>query len=617
MKQLKGVLETDPVVKAMDMLGVNFNESVWCIARPSGNAAADSPIIFDWDKLQHRLSFSFEQEPSFAVTLKRVAGCLLSGVGGRRYAVITVRQQISWYRNFFLVLQREGHSCLRLITSSQARECFEESLRCNTHGKVNSITTVNQKANLLNRLHSLREYLGDGFEQAPLAQKHRNRFKATLAPKKMWEAPPEPVCFYLLRQSIRIVNCLAEDVDRIFTRYVEAVEVAKNTGISNRRRIAQWSNAAIAGESFTDPESTEFVRELKASTAQDVAWLKNQLYTACYIIITYTCGPRISEIRRATTNSLKEVTHTNGEKFHYYYAHRSKKRFSSIPLTNGPSEPDDTPWILSPAAVIAIEWLVRLSRPARERSKLDNLWLTTNGNSLWPFKSEKCSVLSSTSVNIRLNQFAKFINVEDVCGWSGRLHSHMGRKHLARFIAKRDRSELGDLALQYSHVSAYSIDVNYASPDSEFRRMVQDELRHEMEEVARSLTKCENFYSTDGSLAISTTKKFLGRMLTDSQIKKLISKETILVPCQWGVCVYRQEVSSCHGSRTEPNPRERAPEVCSGCSNFIAFNKHRKWWEDYRDDSKRYLSCRSIPRQTRMILEKRLSDAEKVLAKIG
>lgn len=617
MKQLQGEVETDPVIKSLGMLGIDFNEKIWRIAPPSGNTAADSPITFNWDQLQQKLSISFEQEPSFALILKRIAGCLLSGVGGRKYAVITVRQQISWYRNFFLELQKKGHNCLRLITASQAREYFQDSLKNNSNGKINSISTVNQKINLLNRLHSLKEYLGDGFEQAPLAQKHRNRFKATLAPNKMWEAPPEPVCFYLLRQSIRMLDCLAEDVMRIFIKYVNAVDGAKNAGLSNRRRIARYSNAAIAAESFTNADAAEFVLELKANTAQDVACLKNHLYTACYIIITYTCGPRISEIRRATTKSVKEVIHSNGEKFYYYCAHRSKKRFSSVSNANEHSESDDTPWILSPAAVNAIELLSSLSLPARERSGLDNLWLTTNGNSLWPFKSEKCSVLSTTSVNIRLNQFAKFISVEKVCGWAGRLHSHMGRKHLARFIAKRDRSGLGDLALQYSHVSAYSVDVNYARPDSEFKRIVQTELSIEMEEVARSLTKCEEYYATEGSLAVSTAKKFVGRMLTDSQIKTLLSKGTILVPCQWGVCVYKQEVSSCHGSKTEPNPKERTPETCSGCTNFIAFNKHRRWWENYRDDSKKYLAYRAIPRQTKVILERRLSDAEKILAKIG
>ncbi|MDI2589817.1 hypothetical protein POF45_00005, partial [Pseudomonas sp. 681] len=440
---------------------------------------------------------------------------------------------------------------------------------------------------------------------------------ANLTQPRAWEAPPEPVCIYLLRSAIRFLDVMTEELLRIFFKYVFAVEEAKGQGLVTKKKISAFANAVLKGENF--PSGSEFdtlIKNLKADKPNDIASLLNHLQTACFVIISYTSGPRVSEIRRASTESLKYVRHIKGREFPYYYAARSKKRFSGDRNVSNATE-DESPWVLSPAGVIAFGVLKRLSEPARAKSKKDNLWLVTAGNALWPFNARQgYSVISSTAINKRLNSFAVFMNLKSTIGWEGRLYSHMGRKHFARFIAKRDRAALGDLALQYSHTSAYSVDISYAKPDSEFRRLLKEEFNVEMESVAlelAGLSPQQIFHNVGAKFESRTIGKFVGQVRSIKEIRILLSRGTILVPCQWGVCMYRQETSACKGSKQEPNPENRSPSTCVGCLNFIATPKHRLWWQNYKDDSLRFLRQSNLPQQTRLILTSRLEECEEVL----
>jgi len=62
-----------------------------------------------------------------------------------------------------------------------------------------------------------------------------------------------------------------------------------------------------------------------------------------------------------------------------------------------------------------------------------------------------------------------------------------GRKACARFIAKRDRAALADLAIQFGHLSPHVTDACYGQPDSEYRRLIDEELAAQMQEVATEL----------------------------------------------------------------------------------------------------------------------------------
>lgn len=611
---------SDVFVRELLLIGIDYFSEEWVFKSHGKQSVADKIVVLRWHKLLIGFDLSDDNNFNLGQLLKKIAACFVLGLNNRAYSPSTVKNKITWIRGFFLALETSGYKRLSLVTSAQVHNIFCRYQKNVFSGKSNSVSTVKDRMNVVSQIYRMKKLIGDGFFENPFPEKFRRKMSTYLAPAQAWEAPPEPICIYLLKSSIRFVDVMAESLLSMFYKYVEAVEGAKDQGLVTKKKIAAFANAMLMTEKF--PSSIEFdaaINDLKANKPNDVACLINHLQTACFIIISYTSGPRVSEIRRASTKSLKYVRHIKGQEFPYYYAARSKKRFSGDRNVSTAME-DESPWILSPAGVIAFGVLKRLSERARLKSGKDNLWLVTAGNALWPFNARRgYEVISSSAINRRLNMFAVFLNLKSETGWEGTLHSHMGRKHFARFVAKRDRTALGDLAIQYSHTSAHSVDISYAKPDSEFRRLLKDELNVEMESVALELAglSTEQVYHNAGDkFEERTIAKFIGQMRSMREVRMLLARGTILVPCQWGVCMYRQETSACQGSKQEPNPENRSPTTCIGCLNFIATPRHRLWWENYKDDSVSLLRQSNIPQQTRIILMSRLEECERVLEKI-
>ena len=607
-------LVTDGLAK----YGCDFHDDIWTFTNPSRDSIADRPTTFNWPKI---LDQPYKLSPHYAGLLKSVTACMLVGLAGVRYSPETVNVKIKFIRRFLFRAYERGFPALATITAIQAQKIIEE-LFSNNGEKRHCNKTIGQCLFSINLIHRLSTYTGDGFESEPFPTKARKRILFGFRELEEWQAPPNNVSFYLLKQAMKLIDSCTEELLRVYGKYVEAVEKIKARGETNRTTIAKYADSAISNENFRfSPGLCKPLDSLKASRQQDVSALLCHIQTACFIVITFTTAPRISEVRRARVNSISKRKHYTGREYYYYSSARSKTRYSADLESSYDDQGGDDPWVLSSAAVKAFETLTRLSAPARMASGSDNLWLVSNGDTLWPFFPKiGFNVISSTAMNIRLNTFSKFIELSEVTGWSRRLHSHMGRKLFARFVAMRDRSALGDLAVQYSHTSAYSVDISYAKPGVEFRRLVKDELALEIEAAVRDLIGVDigTIYTTPSGVHQSESiLRFAGEIRTNKDILLLLRRGVKLIPCQWGACNYKQELSACEGSREEPNPVKRTPEVCSRCSNFLATPKHEIWWQQYRGDSLKWLSLSGIPDQTRNVLKLRLQQAEKVLSIIA
>ncbi|PZX01978.1 hypothetical protein DFS28_101328 [Pseudomonas sp. 478] len=621
-KEVVKTASEDKIISGLASIGVDYHSDEWVFGYRSKTSIADNPVVFFWPLILKKFSKGNGKFSSFAELVKKIAACFILGLGGVSYAPSTTKSKIVWVRNFLLHLSSEGHDRLSLITAKKIQESFGRYLKNGINGELNTAATVSQRMGIVSKIFRLGKYIEDGLIQDPFPEKYRRKVTVGLKRSFKWEAPPEPVCLFLLKESICFVDSMAEDLIRIFIKYTVGVEKAMSDEIYSKKRISKTARLSIVDESFSTVDLVDkFTTGLYATKPQDIAFLIRHLLSACFIIISYTSGARVSEVRRAGVGSIKRIRHIGGREYTYYFAPRSKKRFDAYLKTNDGDEGDDSPWILSQAAEKAFRVLELLSEPARVKSGKNNLWLVTTGNALWPFRPNMgYVVVTGCTINKRLNDFGKYLSLESNTGWKGKLHSHMGRKHFARFVAKRDRTALGDLALQYAHTSAYSVDISYASPDSEFRRLIREELNVEMESIASELAglSANDIYMNAGAkVGDRSVSKFLGQFRTSKEIKILLARGTILVPCQWGVCMYRQETSACNGSRVEPNPARRSPSICKECANFFATPKHRIWWENYRQDSIKLLKQSNIAIQTKIILESRLLDAEDVLKDIG
>lgn len=603
--------EKSGLLSSLSEIGISYDSGTWALKSKS-NSVADKIVVIDWKGLLGANGDQKAINNNYSELLKLLAAGLILGLDGS-YASSTIKQRIIWLRGFFWHLQTDGYEILSIVDAFTVSKILS---KCTAVNSVISKATLDQRINILNQAHRLRFFTGIGFAGDPITKRSLAKINLKLRESIYWEAPPEPVCIYLLREAIRFIDQYAERIIELFTIYTVTVDKALANGCGTKKQISNYVNSIATDDIYRSLLNTiEEARNWSPSSAS-LAKLLKLTFTACFIVITFTSGPRVSELRRASSKSLRSRKHDNGMVYFYYHAVRSKLRFSSHTNVSSNDELDHDPWILAPAAVNAFQTLIKLSEPFREKSGIDNLWLTTRGNALWPFNPKKgFTVMSSSRVNAKMNQFADFIDLSKETKWTGKLHSHMGRKHLARFVAKRDRAMLGELALQYSHLSPQSVDISYARPDSEFRRMVQEELVKEMDFIGRELllSDPDRLYQSDSNNAGNRVSKFLGELRLSKDVKLLVSSGTILFPCQWGVCLYREETSACRGSKSAPNVITRTPKVCADCSNFFATSRHRLWWEEYRQDSFRILKQNNIPLQTKLLLRERVEKAEQVL----
>jgi hypothetical protein len=199
----------------------------------------------------------------------------------------------------------------------------------------------------------------------------------------------------------------------------------------------------------------------------------------------------------------------------------------------------------------------------------------------------------------------------------------MGRKACARFIAKRDRTALADLALQFGHLSAYVTDVAYARPDAEYRRLIDEELAAEMQDVAVELAGLDvgrtfsNMAAPDLTALRGRVANFVGELRSTVDVRRLLGQGVRLVPCDWGMCVYREETSACGGNQFGPSAERRSPVVCPKCINFVATEKHRPYWRRRVEDCQHVLALRAIPEQVRRLVELRMAEAKEILSSIS
>jgi len=277
-------------------------------------------------------------------------------------------------------------------------------------------------------------------------------------------------------------------------------------------------------------------------------------------------------------------------------------------------------WILGEAGVRALDVLRRLSRVPRRLSGIDSYWLTVHSPGLWTLTPRTPITIAPAGIlNRHLNEFAKLVGLSELTGWNGRLHSHMGRKACARFIAKRDRTALSDLAIQFGHLSPYVTDAFYAQPDSEYRRFIDEELSGQMREVASELAGLDasGTYTNMDMRALDEVRervaRFLGEMRSTLDVRRLLTAGVRLVPCDWGMCIYRQETSLCEGTRDGPSAERRSPNVCRKCLNFVATAKHLPFWRRRVGDCQRVLTHRGLPEQTKTLVELRLTEAQAVV----
>jgi hypothetical protein len=228
---------------------------------------------------------------------------------------------------------------------------------------------------------------------------------------------------------------------------------------------------------------------------------------------------------------------------------------------------------------------------------------------LWPCVRRH----SGHTMNWRGNTFASTVGVARP--W--RFSCHQFRKTFARFVAPGDKTGLLALKQHFKHVSIAMTD-RYVGRDLELLDLVDIERQHGIRQALDELLGADCLGGKLGEQIVARNQRFRGRagQQVRSDYIRMVLEETDLVvlPHEYGYCVYRAEVARCGGVWAGVGL-----STCIGCSNFAVTSIHSRFWERRSEDGKALLAeLDTVPGRATPAAAVRdmIAEAESVLTRI-
>ena len=479
--------------------------------------------------------------------------------------------------------------------------------RCGRRGKPLAPTTMDQYRRILLTLYQQRNKLPDAPCEHPFGGERRvTDFQATRNPLPH---TPDAIAVPLISAALRLIGQPAEDVialrDRVQGIYQDALDQGRQRPAARHAACA----AALTFEFATlDNEHAPWHSPVVGT--KPVRFLIERIYDACFVIIAYLVGARVSEILGLELGCIERHASADGTEAFPYLCGRIYK---TAPGPDG----DPHRWVAPPPVVRAVEVLERLSEPLRRRTGRPELWLAMLGHGI--VESRPAEVPSVSTMIVRLNRhFAPFIGLPPHRGghpWH--LTTHQGRKTFARFVGRRDRTGLHALQAHFGHVSRIMTDRAYVGTDFELAELIDAQAMEETRAALEELLTTTSLAGKAGHL-IAARSPFRGRT-RDGDVKQyvefvLTESDMRLGACDWGYCVYRRESSACLGDDRGPNPALRTESTCITCGNFAVTDKHRPVWEARHRRNLDLLLHPMLDAESRVLAQTRVTECERVLA---
>jgi integrase len=329
------------------------------------------------------------------------------------------------------------------------------------------------------------------------------------------------------------------------------------------------------------------------------------LVEACYIVIAGFVGMRVSEILSMKFGAIEHrpIGETGVDQ-----AYVVARLFKTVDHPNGREER----WVAPAAVVRAVELLERLSAPLRAASGRDDLFLVKN--------TQYGEIVPVTHMHIawRINDFARHVGMPDHDGKPWPFSTHQFRKTFARFVARRDRSQLLGLAEHFKHASVAMTARGYVGNDFDLHSLIDHESRAETAAALDRLLTSTRLAGRMGERIVAGNARFRGR--AGEQVRRdyiaFILKDTDLRvhACDYGWCVFQQETARC-GGEIAPSEAGRAPAVCLSCANMAVEEQHADYWRNRRERNAALLP--EAGPMTAAVLVEAIEQCNVVLVKIG
>jgi integrase len=408
---------------------------------------------------------------------------------------------------------------------------------------------------------------------------------------------PDAIAIDLLSKALSWVEDYGDTIvaaETLRSRTRTAAVVAGRVRVASddvRRALCQANLVGPTGESL---DGAYRVRKAAA-----------HLVDACFIVIAGFVGMRVSEILSMKVNAIERcpIGETAVEQ-----AYIVATLFKTVSDPAGRLER----WIAPSPVVRAVALLKRLGERLRQESGRDELFLVKN--------TQHGEIVPVTHMHIgfRINSFADDVGVPLHEGQRWQFSTHQFRKTFARFIARRDRSQLLGLAEHFKHASVAMTAKGYVGSDFDLHQLVDHESRAETAAALDRLLTSDRLAGRMGERIVSGNARFRGR--AGEQVRRdyvaFVMNETDLRlhACDYGWCVFQPETARC-GGEAAPNEAQRGPAVCLSCVNMVVEERHAAYWHDRR--SRNLALMGGAPPLTQAVLSEVIGQCDGVLNRIG
>lgn len=588
-------------------------DQVWHLdgVRPGGNR---SDFSLDWGfALADDSQFSDPQWAEWREAAKLFLWSLkLDPPPGRRNVhestVVRVfnmeRTLIRWmimqgYRRF-ADLDRDG--CERFLAAMAQRPGAKP-------GKTVTIMTLQHYANLLRLLY----LQGSKYPEVTIEDPFPGVTPPFMRRDRGWlPYTPDAVAVSLVSAALRLIGQPADDVIALQIQAQTAYDHALASGISQTKAGFIVTDTIAPFVFSTLPAEDAPWHDAPVTSTKQVRYLADRIYDACFVVIAYLVGARVSEILGLQVGCVEQhPSGDGGESFAYLVG----QIYKTAPGADGEAHRWVAPAPVERAILVMEQLTVRL----RAQTRRSELFLVMASTGLvGPAARIELPILST--ILRRLNTlFAPFIDMPEHEGERWHLNTHQGRKTFARFVGKRDRTGLHALQAHFGHVTRAMTDRGYVGTDFALDELVdrhaQEETRAALEEVLTATA-----LAGKGGRMIAARSQFRGRT-RDGNVQayvRFLMEETDLRlgVCDWGYCVYRVETAACLGDERGPNPVLRTESTCLTCANFAVTARHRPVWQARRDRNADLLDQSGLDPTSRRLAETRVAECDRILAEL-
>jgi integrase len=598
------------------LMGTSWDDAIWSFA-PTNLLEEREAQRVRWDfTLPRGGRFTDPDHASLLQTSKQLIALIRKG------SMFTGRSQrsrtaVKYFSHLRLLLRwMDQEEILRFADLDAAALLRFQQTIMQRKGRIGSAITRGVARGhfmVLVCLYHFRDELGDGLRSDPFAGQRPGVPGNT----RYGRYTPDVVAVPLIQRSIEFLENATIDTLRAREIYAESMAEA----LKRRRKNGNCNviaRLALRSIRINTPHGTQQIL-----TIPNLSNLLDMLYAACFVVISYLVGARVSEILQLRAGCVQpRPTHTaNGETEIVVMV---GALFKKEPGYHGrPHE-----WVVPQAAIHAIAVLEALSAPHRSYTGRSELWLRarcrarSHGATEWqrkPTGSWPIQIATAENIGNLMERYARWLDLPFIEGRQWHPTTYQGRKTFARFAALRDRTSLYALAQQLGHRDRSMTDSGYAGTDYVLEREIRSEVLEQSFGAWEHMLSTPRLGGRAGSVIMAKRPQFRGAR-TKNDIKTyarmLVEAGLVLGVCDYGYCVYRQEYSACRGNAAGPNPVYREPSTCVRCLNFAVSTEHRPYWLEQMRRCEALRNEPALPTQTLKIARERFEEARDMLRSI-